>query len=171
MQGGYDICYYYRGKNNKFTPEMSQGNALSSFWKIQIKINAECWEVKKVGWGNMDCWEYPARDYLIIWTEFVVWRAAIWQNFDYVSLIAFGLEFCEIYTRRIQYKVEMECQINILLWNTRDREPLWSWWRLNLMYVVWGYRDLVRASGRTQFACMWNSCKLMLFRKIIAALF
>jgi hypothetical protein len=100
-------------------------------------------------------WEYTARDYLIIWTEFVVWRAAIWQNCDYVSVVAFGREFWEIYTISIQYKVEFGCRNSILLRNTTDGEYLWSWWRLNLMYVVWGYEDSVNAFifvGRRQFS-------------------
>jgi len=47
-----------------------------------------------------------------------------------VSVVAFEREFWEIYIRSIQYKLEFGCQLSILLWNTTDGKPLWSWWRL-----------------------------------------
>jgi len=47
-------------------------------------------------------------------------------NFDHVSVVALGRELLEIYIRIVQYKMELRCQINILLWNNKDGEPLWS---------------------------------------------
>lgn len=46
--------------------------------------------------------------------ELVVWRAAVWQHFDYVRRVEFGREFWKIYIRRFQYNVDVGCQPNIL---------------------------------------------------------
>jgi len=35
-------------------------------------------------------------------------------------VVSIGREFREMNIRSIQYKVEFGCQINILLWNTRE---------------------------------------------------
>ena len=45
---------------------MYQDSALSAFLEIQTEVNVECLEVQEVGRGNGDCWEYIAKDYLIL---------------------------------------------------------------------------------------------------------
>ena len=50
--------------------------ACSSFWLISVGDNVECWEVKKIGWWDVDSSCHSLKKFRI-WMEFCFWRAAL----------------------------------------------------------------------------------------------
>ena len=125
------------------------------------------------GGGTRERWQLGiySKGLFDLRAAFVVWEQKYDRMLIMVWVLRSGGEFWEIYIRSFQYNVDFGCHFNSLVCNKTDRRNLCSWWRLNLMYIVLGYKDSVHVLRRTQFFCMWNRWRLILSREIIAALF